>query len=184
MGASDPRLDRHGKTDFRLGRQLRKYRKDDPPAQRVKPIPIQVVRALLNAAYLPVIADPIGFRAVADMICIAFYFLMRPGEHTMTNTNTPFKLQDTRLFIGSRRVAWDTATQLEHNQVSAISLVFTTQKNGVKGEVITHGRSGDYLCCPVRALVRRIQYHRQQASPPDTPLCAYYANGRTRHVNA
>ena len=37
--------------------------------------------------------------ASADMIIIAFFFLLRPGKYT-DNDKTPFRLEDTHLFIG------------------------------------------------------------------------------------
>ena len=54
------------------------------------------------------------------------------------------------------------------------TLVFTTQKNGVRGEVIGLGRSGNNLVCPVRALVRRVLHLREHGAPPHTPLAVYY----------
>ena len=183
MGSPDIRLDEYGSIDFRLSRQFRFYTKQDPPSQRVKPIPIQVVRAVVAAAYLATASD-VGFRAVADMICIAFFFLCRPGEHTVTKDNTPFKAEDVKLYVGKRRIQWRTATEAELFAATAVSLTFTTQKNGVKGEVISHGRSGHVNTCPVRAIVRRLLYIRSTGLPDDTPLCAYKDGGKTRFVNA
>eukprot|EP00536_Pseudo-nitzschia_multiseries_P014702 jgi/Psemu1/39837/gm1.39837_g len=34
---------------------------------------------------------------------------------------------------------------------TSVTLTFITQKNGDKGEVVAHARSGDSLCCPVSA---------------------------------
>ena len=42
-GATDPRLDRMGKVDFRLRRQLTCYEKEDPPPTRVRPVPITLL---------------------------------------------------------------------------------------------------------------------------------------------
>ena len=100
IGSADIRLDEYGTIDFRLSRQMRFYTKEDPPTQRVKPIPIQVVRAIVGAAHLAATSD-VGFWAVADMICIAFFFLCRPGEHTVTKDNTPLKLRTSRCISGS-----------------------------------------------------------------------------------
>ena len=91
LGSPDIRLDATGSLDFCLSRQLRSYTKEDPPSKRVKPVPIQVVMSVLTAAYDPAHVDP-GFRAVADMICLGFYFMLRPGEHTYAANNTPFTL--------------------------------------------------------------------------------------------
>ena len=51
-----------------------------------------------------------------------------------------------------------------------MSLTFTDQKNGVRGEVIGLGRSGNPNLCPVNALVRRILHLRQRNAAPNTPL--------------
>lgn len=184
MGTRDIRLDAAGQTDFRLSRQLRFYTKEDPPPKRVKPVPIQVVHAIVEATHASTTADD-ATHATADMTCIAFYFLMRPGEHTKANDNTPFKLQDVKLYIGNTLLDFRTATDAQFAAVTAVSLTFTTQKNGVKGEVITHGRSGHPRTCPVRATIRRIKYLLRKNLPVTTALCAYLDNrGHLRHVTS
>jgi hypothetical protein len=59
-----------------------------------------------------------------------------------------------------------------------VSFTFTTQKNGTKGEVITHGIITDALTCPVKATIRRILHLRQHKSTPTTPLASYFHNGK------
>lgn len=171
MGAPDPRLDpQTGRLDFRLARQLRSYAKEDPPPHRVKPVPIQLIKAVVDHAYCTTVpATPL--RAVADMICIAFFFLMRPGEYTITRGNTPFRWQDVKLFIGVRRLDTSTDPPVDLQAATSVALTFTTQKNGVKGEIITQGRSGDPLTCPVAAVVRRILHLREHGAPISSPLC-------------
>ena len=178
MGARDPRLDVHGNTDFRLSRLLRLCSKQDPPSDRVKPIPIQVVKRAVDTAYRH---QNEGHTAVADMMCIGFFFLMRPGEHTFTRDNTPFKLADVRLFRDTVEVDWRTAPARVLGSCDSGSLQFTTQKNGVKGEVITHGVSGDVNACPIRALARRLLYHRHHHSPDHTPLCRVHHDQKKPH---
>lgn len=185
MGAADVRLDPHGDVDFRLKRQLRSYTKEDPPTQRVKPIPIQVVRSIVNAS----LQDPsptAEFKAVADMICIAFFFMCRPGEHTVNKDNTPFRLCDVRLFVGATQLDPVQATETQVRASTSVSLVFTTQKNGVKGEVISHGLSGDPNCCPVQAVIRRVLYLRTtpELNSIEIPLCAFIrvASNGTRKI--
>ena len=46
LGAKDPRMTSTGKLDRRLQLQFRCYSRQDPPASRVKPIPVQVLRRL------------------------------------------------------------------------------------------------------------------------------------------
>jgi hypothetical protein len=180
VGAPDIRLDTFGAIDFRVTRQLRSYGKEDPPPDRVKPVPIQVIVAVLVTAYAT--ADA-GSQCVADLCCIGFFFLLRPGEHTYAPDNRPFHLADVKLFIGNRRLDLHNDPDADLQAATNVSLVFTTQKNGVRGEVISHGRSGHVLVCPVRAVIRRIIYLRQRNSPSDTPLCTYFTGGgRARHV--
>ena len=63
---------------------------------RVKPIPIQVIRHLLVTAYTrPVQHD---MAAIADMACIGFFYLMRPGEHTKSSTNRPFFVENVKVY--------------------------------------------------------------------------------------
>ncbi|KAL3823338.1 hypothetical protein ACHAXA_010473, partial [Cyclostephanos tholiformis] len=59
-------------------------------------------------------------------------------------------------------------------QARFASLTFTTQKNGVRGEVIGLACSGDPFLCPVKALVRRVLYLRQHAATPDTPIARVF----------
>jgi hypothetical protein len=114
--------------------------------------------------------------AILDMAIIGFFFLCRPGEHTKTRDNTPFKLQDVTLFRNGTVVEWKTIPIEnigEIDSATSAQLMFTTQKNGVKGETMQHGMTGDPHVCPVRALVRRITYLRQLNCPYDTPLCFF-----------
>ena len=78
MGADDPRLNLALKTDFRLARMYAAWKKEDPPANRVKPVPIAVIKRIaFIAERLP--TGERKLRATADMIIIAFCFLLRPG---------------------------------------------------------------------------------------------------------
>jgi hypothetical protein len=117
--------------------------------------------------------DPIN-QALADMICLAFYFLLRPGEYTGTASATqPFSYRDISFFLGDHRLATATATAEHLLAATFVTLEFTTQKNGVRGEVIGLGRSGDPHFCPVGAAARRIIHLRNAAVPPHQPLASY-----------
>jgi hypothetical protein len=182
MGAPDPRITLQGKMDFRLRRQLACYTKQDPPPDRVKPVPLAIIWHVLAVA---IATGTIDNLAVANMIVLAFFFLLRPGEYTATASDTtPFRMCDVQLFIGPVRI--DPATADEQTLWSAnfASLTFTTQKNGVRGEVIGLGRSGDPQFCPVFCIVRRILHLRHFNAPADTPLATYFTNHRWRPVSA
>lgn len=168
VGAPDPRLNTAGDIDFRLRRMISAWKKEDSPPNRVKPIPIQVINHIVVSAMHS--EDP-NTKATADMIIIAFFYLLRPGEYTdNSDTSTPFHLEDVQLFIGFRRLNLLTAPDAELLQARFASLTFTDQKNGVRNEVIGLGQSGSSILCPVSAIVRRVIYLRINGAPPGTPL--------------
>mmetsp|Transcript_21703 Transcript_21703/g.49130 ORF Transcript_21703/g.49130 Transcript_21703/m.49130 type:complete len:189 (-) Transcript_21703:926-1492(-) len=124
-------------------------------------------------------------RATADMIIIAFFFLLRPGEYTDDGSteSTPFRLEDVQIFIGDRRLNLATCSDSELLQATFSSLTFTDQKNGVRGEVIGLGLAGHHYICPTKALVRRILYLRRHQAPSDTPLARLF-DCRAKGVSA
>lgn len=144
MGTLDPRLDKHGSIDFRIQRQIRSYKKVDTPPQRVKPVPITIILHMLLIAHTLHVTD--ASRNVADMITIAFYFLIRPGEYTGTKTDDhPFLIQDVSLHLGTRPLDTYTAPLHELEAATSVSYTFTRQKNGICNETISHGRSRHHL---------------------------------------
>jgi hypothetical protein len=152
MGANDICLNSHGKIDFSLKRQMAGYKCQDPPPNRVKPIPtIQILHHVITTAYA--MDDP-GNHAITDMIIIAFFFLLRPGEYTGNTSDTcPFCLADVQLWIGSLHTSTVSMPLVDLTRTTTFgTLTFTSQKNGVQGEGIGLGRSGDPLFCPILAL--------------------------------
>jgi len=121
------------------------------------------------------------FCATADMIVIAFFFLLRPGKYT-DNPNNPFRLADVQLFIGNTRIDLTTAPIQQIQQAHFASLTFTNQKNGVRGEVIGLARSGDPYLCPVLSIIRRVLYLRRHSAPSSTPIARVF--GATSTVTA
>ena len=184
MGADDPRLNTATKIDFRVQRMLAAWKKMDPPATRVKPVPISVVRRIAYVAqHLPTKSHLL--LAVTDMIIVAFFFLLRPGEYTDTSSTdtTPFTFQDVQLHIGDRRLDLRLASDVELlHAATSVSLTFTTQKNGIPNEVIRLGRTGDPFLCPVMAIARRIIHLRRANAPPTTPLSRVFDGANILHV--
>ena len=120
--------------------------------------------------------------AIADMICIGFFFLCRPGEHSLSTDNTPFCLQDVTLYRGADMLTYESTGMVELDNATSVALTFTAQKNGVKGKVIQNGMIGDPYTCPVQAIVRCLQYQKQYNSPPDATPCCYYGNKKAKFV--
>eukprot|EP00979_Chaetoceros_neogracilis_P017656 scaffold10260_cov266-Chaetoceros_neogracile.AAC.69 len=77
------------------------------------------------------------------MIIIAFFFFPRPGDYTnITFDTTPFTLNDIQLFIGGRSLHIPTSSDAEI--ITFVLPNFTEEKNGVHGEDIGLGLSGDH----------------------------------------
>ena len=151
MGAKDPRLDTFGKQDFRLTRMYSAWKKADSPPARVEPVPMVL---LMRAADLatPTVQD----HATIDCIWMAFYFLLRPGEYANASGDAthPFHLQDVEFKIGAQHFTnVERCTVLQFLSATFVSLTFTTQKNGVKGEKLAHATNGQAQACPVRAVM-------------------------------
>lgn len=180
LGAKDPRKDDSGRIDFRITRQLRSYAKQDPPPKRVKPVPITLVLYILRIAHNVTRMD--DARCLADMICLAFYFLLRPGEYSGTTTDDqPFLIEDVTLHLGNRPLNHRTAPLHQLRAATSVTFTFTTQKNNNRNEQVAHGRSNHPLCCPVKAAICLILCHRTMNAPHNKPLASYY-NTRNRRV--
>ena len=124
--------------------------------------------------------------AVADMIIIAFFFLLWPGEYTCTKfDSSPFRLSDVTFSVS--RTVFDTATSTDNELAAAIFviLIFSTQKIGVQGEKIGHRATGDLMLYPKESFWRRVMHLRQHSAPANTPLaCFKTPRGRWTNVTA
>ena len=113
-------------------------------------------------------------QAVADIIIISFFFLLRPGEYTGTKyDSSPFLLSDVTFSVSRTVFDTITATDNELAATTCVILVFNTQKNGVQGEKIGHGDTGEPLLCPKEAFRRQVGHLQQHGAPADTPLARF-----------
>jgi hypothetical protein len=85
--------------EFRLACQMRGYSRADPPPDRVKPVPVSVIYHAANLARQHATTEAL---AVINMLCLAFFFLCRPGEYTaLTADNATFRLEDVTIYVGN-----------------------------------------------------------------------------------
>jgi len=180
LGHTDPRLQASGKLDIRLHRQLQYYSKSDPPPTRVKPIPLQVIHQAIQQCHL---AQTPGSQTITHMLTLGFFFLLRPGEYAFTPNPdaAPFRLCDVHLIFHNRRLNPLTCTEQQLESTHYVGLEFTTQKNGVRGEIVGLGRSGHPTFCPVLTLIQRVKHLRLHSAPMTTPLYAFYT-GTSWHM--
>ena len=176
VGKRDPRLDTQNQIDFSLRRMLKAYSKKDPPPNRVKPVPIMVICRIFAIANNT--DDPFT-QAVADMIGLAFFFLLRPGEYTDSPSDTsPFSFPDVQMWIGMQRLDLPTASTAQLHNATFFSLTFRNQKNSVRGEVIGLLHSNDPLLSPTRIIARRILHLCSHYAPDNAPLACVYSHQR------
>ena len=117
-------------------------------------MPISVIMAVLMHAIIQ--SPTMEKEPIANMICIAFFYCMRPGKYIGTTTDKQaFVLKDIEFYIGIWRLDNESCTDLELEAATQTMYCFTKQKNQHKGDVIAHPASGDMLCCPVKAMVRQ-----------------------------
>ena len=156
------------------------WKKKDLPPNHVKPIPIQVIRTIQFVAGNS--ANP-ALQCTADMIVLAFFFLLCPGEYTASPSDTqPFDLRSVQLFLGGRRLDLVTSSDAQLRCATFAPLTFNMQKNGVRGEVIGLGLSGDPVLCPVLTLVCIIILLRRSNASPLTPLSSVFIQGSWKPV--
>ena len=176
VGKRDPRLNSQNQTDFNLLRMLKAYSKKDPPPNWVKPVPIMVLRRIFTVASN---TNDWTTTAIADMIGLAFFFLLRPGKYTDSPSNTsPFWFSDVQMWIGMQRLNLQTASEAQFQNATFCSLTFRDQKNLVQGEVIGLGHSGDPLLSPTCIIARRILHLRAHNAPDNAPLARVYIHQR------
>jgi hypothetical protein len=80
LGAQDIRKTSQGAIDFRIQQQFCAHSKLDAPSHHVKPILVQVLRHVLACTYSA--GGTNATQAIADMVAIAFFFLLHLGKYT------------------------------------------------------------------------------------------------------
>ena len=124
---------------------------------------------------------------MGDLTNTAFYYLLRVGEYTYLGTKRrrrtkQFRVRDTKFWKNGHVLPLDSPAALLLS-ADAATLTLTNQKNGTKGAVI-HNDAIFEAYCPVKSLARRVSTILSFTSDLDTPLSAYYENGRVRHILA
>ena len=144
------------------------YSNEDPAPHHVKPLPIQIIHyatTLFHASPTPKLTASI------DMIWIAFYFLLWPGEYCPATDNYPLCLGHVTFAIRQHKLNTYTALEPDLYRATNASLTFDNQKNHERGEIIDHTRSGHSTACPVYALAHRCMSLCRAGGTASTPLC-------------
>ena len=173
VGTKNPRLNSHGALDFRITSLYQSWAKVEDPPSRVKPLPVTLLTQCVHLASQEQTSLAL---TAADCLVIGFFVLLRPGEYIGTPNNrldTLFHLCDLQLWIGTRALDILNCPITDVRSATFATLAYTCQKNGVRNEIIGHGRSGHPTISPVLCLIARMIALRALQAPPSTPLNAY-----------
>ena len=179
----------------RLTQMLAGFKKEDPPTIKKLPIEVDIPEYISLCSLRPAATE--HTRATADLILIAFYYLLRVGEYTMkgvrnnTKQTIQFQLRHVTFFshdeLGRLRQLPRTATDDMIMNAHGATLQLENQKNGWKGVCIHQECNGDAYHCPVKALGRRYTHIRRHTTNQQAPLSTFFLTPTTpnctpRHV--
>jgi integrase len=158
-GYPDPRRSYGSKDlDLPFSRLLRTYKNDDPVPKPQLALPVRAVQCAVD--HYNTKGKLLDF-AIADLLSIAFFFLLRPGEYTMPTSRSrtrtvQFRRKDVRFFKQGNILPHNTPLD-ELRTADAARLYLDNQKNGQRGSTMHHtARPGSF--CPVKALANRVHY--------------------------
>ena len=117
-----------GKLDFRLGRHLTSYQKEDSSPTRVWPLSASAIQAL-DTVTQGTTARNIS---ISNLTLVTFFSPLRRCEYCKDGTDTahhPFSIKEVRFFIEQKPHNDATMSNAALAQANFISLMFTTQKN-------------------------------------------------------
>jgi hypothetical protein len=122
---------------------------------------------------------------IADLIVVAYFFLLRVCEYTKSRRATrtvPLRRQDIQLW-NNGAIILHTAPLHELLLATGATINLENQKNGVRGACVHHATSGDPDIDPVRSLARLV--HRIATLNPDTPLGTFISvDGRIQQASS
>ena len=152
--------------DLPISRLIKHYRDNDPAPQPKLALPISTITAIANNYRWTPHRD-----TVADLVTVAFFYLLRVGEYTSPQASRekrtiPLRKCDIRLWHRGTilQLSAPLATLLS---ADSATICIANTKNGTKGAVIHHDAFGGAIC-PVAALAQRIATLHKH--PPNTYL--------------
>ncbi len=174
----------------RLAQMMAGWKKEDPPTIKKLPVGIDIPEYISLCSLRPTATE--HDKAAADLILVAFYYLLRIGEYTIKNSRNDtkqtvqFRMQDVTFFkrdrTGNLRQLPRTASHTDIMFADSATLKLENQKNGWKGVCIHQEHNGDIYNCPVRALGRRYTHIRQHTTDiSNIFLSTYFTGQNLRH---
>jgi hypothetical protein len=182
-GYANPRRSYGSKDlDFPFSGLLKTYKCDDPALKPRLALPARPIRCLtehFRNKHTP------WASALADLITIAFFFLLRPGEYAMPTSRSKtrtvqFRRQAVHFFREGFIIPHNVPLALLR-QADSAWLYLDNQKNGQHGSTMHHMATTDTFC-PVNALATQVNA-LQTIVPLDASLPLSYVP-KASHITA
>jgi hypothetical protein len=168
-------------------RLFNSYRNEDPAPKPQLALPISVIEDVMKnegASQSP------KDQALADLVVLAFFFLLRVGEYTPSgnrNTRTTqIRRKDLQFWRKRPTGLMDRisplATLQELLQADAVTITLDNQKNGQRDAVLHHEALPNNPLCPCRAAARR--FDRMRLCDPHNANAILSRYAPNKHVSA
>jgi hypothetical protein len=154
---------------------IRGYKREDPKSEPQLAVPVSITEHILNSheTHSPHCPQQ---QAIADLINIAFYYLLRVGEYTKPRslqTNTiPFRVQDITFRRADGTLIPNTSPLATLLTAAEATIRMPNQKNGVKGQCI-HQDCTASPHSPVKSLARRVHHILSNHGTSTTNIFCY-----------
>jgi integrase len=161
---------------------MKAYKCDDPAPQPQLALPARAIWCIVEH-YMA--KNTPWTTALADLITIAFFFLLRPGEYAMPTSRSKtrtvqFRRQDVHFFRNGTVIPHSMPLDVLR-QADSIRLYIDNQKNGQRGSTMHHTATADGFC-PVKALANRV-HALHDVAPQDARLPISYVPN-ANHITA
>jgi hypothetical protein len=163
------------------------YRHEDPAPKPQLALPVSVFEDVMK--HEGASRDPKD-QALADLVVLAFFFLLRVGEYTPPGTRrtrtTQIRRKDMQFWskrpngVLDRMSPMSTAADLL--TADAVTITIDNQKNGQRDATLHHDAIPQNILCPCKAAARRFLQMRQCAPNDANAILSLYAPHK--HVTA
>jgi hypothetical protein len=181
---ADPRRASPGQhsLDRCISSYLEKCKEADPPSQPQQALPNTSIRLIALTFFA---TQSRRLHVVADLVVLAFFFLLRVGEYTPSSQSRrtiPLAETDVKLWRGIVEISHDSTLE-ELLTADGVTICLQNQKNGHKNALLHHYSSRDAVLDPVKSVARLV--HSARACARGTSLGTFHNDdGRRQSVSA
>jgi hypothetical protein len=177
---SNPLHNHEGKLLLPLNYLIQAYTNQDPPSLPSLAVPVELVEAALNIHNKGTKHQ----QRTAQLMVIAYYFLLRVGEYTKPSKQTrtvQFRIIDVIFWKNGFQINPRIASLQTLTQCDSATLRISNQKNGKKEQTIFHEANGS-PACPIVTLAHVVKDICSFSNDDTEMLCAFKQGSNITHV--